>query len=45
MGCEVGLSEGRTVIPFRVGLEVVGYFEGDEEGMDVGRLEVGRTVG
>jgi hypothetical protein len=32
-------------MPLRVGTEVVGYLEGDEEGMDVGRLEVGRTVG
>jgi hypothetical protein len=45
VGCEVGLSEGLTVMPLRVGTEVVGYLEGDEEGMDVGRLEVGRTVG
>lgn len=36
---------GPLVWPLRVGLDVVGYFEGAALGTPVGRLDVGRTVG
>jgi hypothetical protein len=45
VGPEVGYLVGGTVSPGTVGTEVVGYLEGADEGSEVGRLEVGRTVG
>ncbi len=44
-GALEGLLVGGRVTPSSVGTEVVGYLEGADEGSEVGRLEVGRTVG
>lgn len=44
-GLDVGYFEGRFVSPGIVGNDVDGFIEGEPEGLLVGLLDVGRTVG
>ena len=45
VGFEVGLELGFVVSPGKVGNDVVGYFEGELDGLLVGQLVVGDVVG
>jgi len=45
VGIDVGCILGGFVSPFFVGSVVVGYFDGEEVGTNVGTLVVGLTVG
>lgn len=45
VGDEVGVFVGLFVLPLGVGAEVVGFFEGNDDGKLVGTLVVGREVG
>jgi len=45
VGKEVGWWLGLLVSPFLVGSDVVGYFEGEDVGKNVGLLLVGEIVG
>lgn len=45
VGIVVGIPVGTTVSPGLLGLLVVGYFDGDAEGRELGEFVVGFTVG
>ena len=45
VGALVGRNVGFRVVPSLVGAEVVGYFVGQEEGVDVGLEVLGLDVG